>query len=217
MPAHGGGTIFETSARMGVWSSDQAIGDPSTAISAQGWGRVHGEVDDNVKFAGEARVEARITPGDELSLKAEVREGYLQLSADHVVMRIGRQILDWGRADRIHPTDAAGSRDYTALVPTDEEQKRGQGTVRLDWDLGFATAEAYWIPEFREDKFGVGAVEGLHARSQGWADQFAVRLEKAGGDVDWSVTYFSGLSHTPQVVPTAAPGVFERVYVSEYR
>jgi hypothetical protein len=212
-PALSDDAQFETSARFGVWTSDRTIDDPSTAFSAQGWGRVRGKLDENLKVVGEARVEARVTGGKEPELKAEVREGYVQIAADHIVMRIGRQITDWGRADRIHPTDAAGSRDYTALVPTDEEQKRGQGTVRLDVDLGFATAQGYWIPEFREDKFGVFAVEGLRTRHDGWADQFAARLERAGGDFDWSVTYFTGLSHAPQVIKGAAPGVYLREYV----
>lgn len=205
-----GGTTYQTSVRLSLWSSDRAIGDAASVAVAQGWGRVLADVAPNLKLSGEGVFEVRAGDGRGPSARAEVREAFLEWSLDDVRLRVGRQIFSWGRADRIHPTDAAASRDFTALVPSDEEQKRGQGAVRVDVDLGALTLQGYWIPEFRPDRYGADALEHVPSRPENWADQFAVRLEQAGGDVDWSLTYFEGPSRNLQLLPVGE-GV-ERIY-----
>ena len=59
-----------------------------------------------------------------------IREAYLDLSHGPLDLRIGKQIIAWGRADRINPTDNLTPRDYTLLVPDDDDQRLGTPAVK---------------------------------------------------------------------------------------
>ena len=80
-------------------------------------------------------------------------EGWVRLAAGNLEIKAGRQIVVWGRADRLNPTDNISSRDYTLLVASDDEQRRGAAMVQTRLGLGPYTLDAYWLPEFRPNRF----------------------------------------------------------------
>lgn len=56
---------------------------------------------------------------------ASLREGYLDLAVNDADFRLGKQIVKWGRADTINPTDNLTPSDYTLLYPEDDDLKTG--------------------------------------------------------------------------------------------
>lgn len=192
----------QQSYRAALWSHQRDLLDETAVATAQAWFRFDGTLSEELSFAGEAWADLSLAEGDDLDLAIEPREAYLQWRSGAWRVRAGHQIFAWGRSDRINPTDVASSRDLTALVNTDEEQRRGQAAIRVDYEIGGGyVSQAYWIPEFRPDTFGEPLADRDDGSRFGWSDQAGLRLERTGGDVDWSLTLYRGPNHRAQLVP----------------
>jgi len=53
--------------------------------------------------------------------EVEANEAYLNYYTDHMDWRIGKQIINWGSAYKLQPTDYFNPHDYTAIKPLDEK------------------------------------------------------------------------------------------------
>jgi hypothetical protein len=145
--------------------------------------------------------------------RGDLREGMITWLYEPLEIRVGRQIVVWGRADRINPTDVISSRDITLLFPDDDDQRRGNAMIEARWGRGGYTVSALWLPEFRPNLYPSGAqvpgvvLLGQHSPTE--IAQFGVRLDRTGGDVDWSVSYFDGLDRDPrfQIVSAVPTGI----------
>lgn len=157
-----------------------------TAVVLEGWVR-----NDDVDGAGPTR--------------ARLREGYLDLDGEQWDLRLGQQLVIWGRADRINPTDNVTPRDYTMLTPEDVDQRRGVVAARLRYRGEQASVSAYWLAQFRPSTLPMPAVPGVRWRQQlPHARQGALRLDGAGGRLDWSLSYLNGLDVNPDLALLAA-------------
>lgn len=159
-----------------------------------------------------------VRPGDDTVLKLEARGGnaspgragygYADLIEAYVAhhrenwdFRLGKQVIAWGRADGINPTDVISPRDYTVLLPFDGDQRVGSWAAMATCDVSPTLAmstvlrlsfEPSTIPLHRRAGFTYERdTPGGSTADLGW------RLNRAGGDVDWSVTAFHGRSLLP--------------------
>ena len=129
--------------------------------------------------------------------RTDLVEGWGRLVAGEFELRAGRQIIVWGRADRLNPTDNLSGRDYTLLAASDDDQRQGPATVQARWGRGNLTLDAIWLPEFRPNIFplertrpGIAILPDAMRQS---ASQFALKLDSSGSAVDWSVSWFRGI------------------------
>ncbi len=67
-------------------------------------------------------------PKNKTRAKLELKEAWLDYSAQSFEIRVGNQIITWGASDQINPTDQWNARDMTDLLLS---QKLPQGTARL--------------------------------------------------------------------------------------
>ena len=197
-PAHAEATI-EPSVRSGVWSSDRLNRDTGAVPSADVWIRANADITDKVALRLEGW--AGLDPSGTGTPGGDVREAFIKLKTGGIRLTAGRQILAWGRADRINPTDVISSRDLRRLVDEDEDNRRGLASVSISAPLAGGTLDLHWIPEFRPtilpqtlSQSGLAVVDE-HPSASG--QSFAVRYERFGQNVDWSVTYSSAYSRTP--------------------
>ena len=66
-----------------------------------------------------------------------------------LALRIGRQVVSWGKADDIQITDVLNPRDESSFVASDyNESKLGIDAVRLSLLTEKTQIDAYWIPFF---------------------------------------------------------------------
>ena len=65
---------------------------------------------------------------------AKLQEGYLKFSAGKADYRIGKQIIVWGRADRLNPTDNLTPRNFTLLTPEDDDQRIGSLAAKISYN-----------------------------------------------------------------------------------
>jgi hypothetical protein len=82
--------------------------------------------------------------------KIELREAYMDYTADKWDLRIGRQIIVWGKADGLAITDIVSPWDYTEFLTRDLDD------IRLPVDavigrllFGNANFEFLWLPVFK--------------------------------------------------------------------
>ena len=195
----------EVSLRAGVWSHERDLGDSGAVGAGEAAVRIAPRFSETVDAYAEGRAEADSTGRS----GADLREGWLRVAGGGATLTLGRQIVVWGRADRLNPTDVLGSRDYTRLLSDDDEQRRGAAMAMLSYGSGPWTVSAVWIPEFRANRFpldrsrpGVVIVGDQRRRDRG---QVGLHLDHAGGGLDWSLSYFEGLDHTRDIAPVAVP------------
>ena len=179
-------------------------------------------LDDDTDFLG-ATVQLKVLPNvtDTLDAKFEVRathpvigegggttirvlEGYATAHFAAVDVRIGKQIVAWGRADGINPTDNLTPRDYTVLLPFDDDQRFGTVAVKLDAYLSPThTLTVFTAPFFEPSDIprsadGGTVIEKMPLRTFSYSG-IGIKLDKIGEGFDWSVSYFHGFSVLPEM------------------
>jgi len=168
----------------------------------------------------DAKIEGRLAEPDirgrpGYGPESQLLEGYLTIHFGHADLRIGKQIVAWGRADGINPTDNLTPRNYRVLLPLEEDQRFGTTSARLDTYLSQAlTLTVFVSPYFEPDRFPLPTT-GLAVETQKpghtlSSTEEGIRLNKVSGDFDWSLSYYHGYSLIPTAGSTGS--AFELFY-----
>ncbi len=129
-----------------------------------------------------------------------VREAYVNLSAGSADLRVGKQIVSWGRADKLNPTDNLTPRDYTSLVVEDDDQRGGSYAAKASYNFSDWSLTGIWLPQFRPNVLPVPSTPGVNFRENIVQRQGgALKLEQTGNAVDWSLSYYNGLDLNPDI------------------
>ena len=189
--------------RAGVWSSTRELDSEGPFAAGSLWGRVSRPISEKISFLADGWTALR-GPFDSGKARGELREAFVTFTAGPLELRAGRQILAWGRADGINPTDNLTGQDLTLLVPDDSDRRLGATAVRGSYSRGDVTATVIWLPEFRPHRLPMPApFADLEATESRWQPtQFALRLEQVGRAVDWSISGFRGRDLTPDIRPS---------------
>ncbi len=136
--------------------------------------------------------------------EGKLRQGYVDLALDPLDLRIGKQLILWGRADRINPTDNLTPRDYTLLVPEDDDQRFGVPAVKARLQAFGLDLTGVWLPAFAPHKIPLASQPGVTFReiTPSFAlgrGQWATKIEQTGKAVDWSLSYFDGFDPFPDL------------------
>ena len=130
----------------------------------------------------------------------KLQEGYLKFSAGNADYRIGKQIIVWGRADRLNPTDNLTPRNFTLLTPEDDDQRMGSLAAKLTYHSQENALTGIYLPGMDPNIFPVAVTPGIFFTEHiPHANQIAVKFDQSGKDVDWSASYFSGLDMNPDI------------------
>lgn len=132
--------------------------------------------------------------------KARLREGYIRYSAGDVDIRIGNQIISWGRADAPNPTDNLSPRDYTLLVPENDDQRLGTTAVKLDYHLSDITATFVYVPLFTQSKVPIPPQPGVSiADKRPNGGSAGVKLDYVGCGAEGSISFYDGFDLIPDL------------------
>ena len=133
----------------------------------------------------------------------DLREGYVERPLGDADVKAGRQIIVWGRADKINPTDVWSARDLTLLTTDNEDQRLGATAVQADRRLGEVRLIGIWQPEWRTPKFPIPQLpSGLAAHSlrpNNPSSQYGLKIDHSGHGVDWSVCYAHAIDKLPDL------------------
>jgi len=168
----------------------------------------------------DGKVEVRLAAPDSSSRRGygpqtELLESYMTLHFERADLRLGKQVIAWGRADGINPTGNLTPRNYRVLLPLEEDQRFGTWGSRLDLYLSRAlTFELFASTFFEPAQFplptGAAALESRVPGHSVHDGEVGVKLSKVSGDFDCSLSYYNGYSLLPALI--AAPAVIQLYY-----
>jgi hypothetical protein len=146
-------------------------------------------------------------------LRPRLREGYLYLRRPGLEVRAGQQIIPWGQADAVNPTDFLTAKDYTFFNHDEEVRRVGSPSLSLSWTpheggapLTLTAVVVAWAAEST-----VLLPAGLIPPSASWNNspeaavwslartEAALKAAYAGQGWDASVVGFRGWSHLPEL------------------
>ena len=116
---------LELSPRAGVWTHDRQLNDQTVTAVGSLRGRIspsYGALD--------GYAEGFVQAVSEQGWSGDLVEAWMRVTSGNFEVKAGREIVVWGRADGLNPTDIISSRDYTLLVADDEEQRRGNMMIQ---------------------------------------------------------------------------------------
>jgi hypothetical protein len=198
------------SVRVGYWSSTRNLDSERPFAAGMLWLKTTRRVSSHVSFLAEgwAALHGPLENGD---AAGELREGFVNLKFGRFDVRAGRQIIAWGRADGVNPTDILSGQNLRLLVPDDSDRRLGTTAVRASYYARGVSFTGIWLPEFRGHEFALPAPPpgvAIVRDAPRWPGrQWAARMEKTGGAVDWSVSYFRGKDLTPDLAISEAAGI----------
>jgi hypothetical protein len=121
----------------------------SQGIIQAGYGELALKLDVHDARYGDAFAEARFRygqQGDTLDLIVDLREAYVDAHAGPVDVRLGQQIIVWGRADAFNPTNNLTPFDLRIRSPIEDDRRIGNVGARAFVDLAPVRIEGVWLP-----------------------------------------------------------------------
>ena len=101
---------------------------------------------------------------DDGTFALKLREAYIDWKGEMLALRVGRQIVSWGKADDIQITDVLNPRDEANAIAADyNESKLGIDAVRLSLLTDKTQVDAYWIPFFTPSILPLAKGNPLHS------------------------------------------------------
>jgi hypothetical protein len=199
--------------RGGYFSSSADFGKRDGVVAGGLWLKPQLACGDEVSITAEGWVATQdALHGDDS--RGRLREAFLDWHPGAWSVRLGRQIIIWGRADRFNPTDNLTPRDYTLMAPEDTDQRTGVDAAKVTRRFGGVSLTGIaMFPQQQSNKVPIAVPPGVSlTERRGHGPQGALRLDQSGGDVDWSVSYFNGFDLNPNFglrmpSPAAPPGV----------
>ena len=190
------------SLRGGYWSSSRQLDDERGFVVGSIWSRMTYQPNSSLRFAADAWAGNRAMAGD--GPKGQVRELYAEWLSDRAALRVGRQIIAWGRADALNPTDNLSARRYTMLVSDDNDQRTGIWAAKAAVHGKEVSLIGVFEPRFTPSEIplrrlpNVRYVDDDDARDR---HAWALKLQREQGNVDWSISYYDGPDRSTDLRP----------------
>ena len=178
------------SLRGGYWSSNRLYDDVSNVGTGSIWLKLDKKLANGIGLFAEgfaAREDFR-TGGN---TRNRLREAYVETRSGAFDIRVGKQIIAWGRTDRLNPTDNLTPRDATLMAADIDEDRFGSMASKVSWNMdAYTSLTGVWLPEFQPNRIFLrsGFSESIPNSNRQWA----VKLDQSGKEIDWSVSYFDG-------------------------
>lgn len=192
------GLNLSGSIRGGYWSSSRTLDERQDLAVAAIWLKSAPRLWPDASIFMEGWVINQNTLRGE-ETQGELREGYLELNLARLDIRAGKQVIQWGRADGVNPTDNLTPWNYTLLFPEDNELRSGIPSFKANYYYGSITFTGIWIPLFEPNKFPLP--EEFHVTNEKPSNnnEYALKIDSTAELFDWSLSYFEGFDLMPDI------------------
>ncbi len=156
---------------------------------------------------GDAFAEIRFRKGSEFNepvSELNLREVYVNAYIGAFDFRIGHQIVAWGRADSLNPTDNITPKNMLVRSPDEDDRRQGNFLLRAHYNLRPIRFEAIWVPFFKSSVIptnllafppSINIIEPDYPDERLINSAFALRVNLELASLDGSLSYFNG--HNP--------------------
>ncbi len=151
------------------------------------------------------------------SVNVDLREAYLAYADAGWDLRIGRQIIPWGKSDIVNPTDFLSAKDFTRFNPDDEIKRIGATSVKTSWTpkdgSSPLTFSAVWTPIFPKSRLLIPVASiptnvrigpSNEAPTNLSASEVGLKATYFAPSWDVSLLGFRGWNHLPEFVFSSA-------------
>jgi hypothetical protein len=160
---------------------------------------------------GDAFAEIRFRRGSEFNeelSEVNLREAYISAYVGPFDFKVGHQIVVWGRANSLNPTNNLTPETILFRSPDEDDRRLANFLIRSYYNIHSLRIEAIWVPVYRASYVPLdllalppGAVRGEEdypeARIKNGA--YAVRLNFEFPSLDGSFSYFNGYNPRPGI------------------
>jgi hypothetical protein len=181
----------------GIWSSNRSLDNHEIIFPATVALKGKANLSDDIALVADGRMgDTAYFAGEK---NAVAREFYLDYRQNDWDVRLGKQILPWGRADRINPTDSLTSRDYRWLAPEEEDSRFGNTGIRYNYHLSDYTLTGVWLPSMSTTRIPLGTPyqSFVEIKQPNNLDNFAIKLDYTGAAIDAALSFYSGVDTSP--------------------
>ena len=167
---------------------------------------------------------------DHVSAFVQLREGYVSYLGDGLDLRVGQQIIPWGKSDGINPTDYFTAKKYTFLNPDDEVRRVGAPAVNITFTPASGTspitAQFIFQPSYAQTALLIPAQvapQGLTVNRMpnepgpfsSQSMEYGIKLSFQKSNFDFSISAFKGFAAIPQFVFNSQTGAIDSVNFAE--
>ncbi|TBU96222.1 hypothetical protein [Phytopseudomonas dryadis] len=192
------------SLRSGLWSGDRSLSAKTGIASGTLWARGQASLEDYGELVLDGWIMAQSASSERGGL---IREAFWRYDFSDYSLKLGRQIVVWGRADAINPTDNLSPRNYRLLTPEDGEQRYGNNGVNLSRDTPWGLFQGLWFPHAHASSIPLQPLNGVSYRvDESSRDQWALKWDTTLANADGSLSYFDGTDPLPVLVPGGLSG-----------
>ena len=139
----------------------------------------------------------------------QLREAYADLYLGDFDLRAGQQIIAWGRADGINPTNNLTPQDYFVRSPEPDDIRLGNFLVRGRYTIkSRIRLEGIWVPVYRHSvyRFDLFDMPGFVNFTDAYNPEAAIKNGSFAGKIeflfdrfDGSVSWFCGYDPMPGI------------------
>ncbi len=185
--------------RTGYWSSSRNLDDAAGLSSSACFLNWKAQLGENVRTGLNVRLLQGHPNQNRSQFNGRLREAYIQSELAGWSFKLGRQIIVWGRSDRVSPTDVLSSRDFTARVADDDEQRNGNDSLSARLHYTPEVSFTAIVSRFEPNRMPSGSLPGnLVDAERPTRSEVAFKLDRSGSGFDASITYFDGFDKTPR-------------------
>jgi hypothetical protein len=195
-------------------------GSPELPEIRSGYGqaglKIGAFMDERGKFFSEVRFRSGYEYHDRIQ-QVQLREAYADLYLGPFELRAGHQIIAWGRADGINPTNNLTPQDYFVRSPEPDDRRLGNFLLRGRYTIkSRIRLEGIWVPVYRHSvyRFDLFDMPGFVNFTEAYRPEadlkngsFAGKMELLYDRFDASVSWFSGYDPMPGIVAAPLPEV----------
>lgn len=186
--------------RSDVWNSSRQLDDIPGVSQISGWGQAKLNLNEAGTIVGSGWLLAQNPEVPDTS-RGSLREFYWRYNYGDAEWKIGRQMVVWGRADGVNPTDNLSVRDFTLLSPEDGDQRFGNEAVQFNVNTGIGNLSSLWFPHAASNKIPLALLPNVHYQVvDPEQSQWAIKWDARGEGIDGSLSYFEGIDPMPDLL-----------------
>jgi hypothetical protein len=171
----------------------------------------------------EVRLRYGLQTGSRIQL-VDLREAYVNLYAGPFDLRLGQQIIVWGRADAVNPTNNLTPTDLRVHSPNEDDRRLGNFAARAFLNFQPFRLEGVWVPLYTPSELPLGFVEdviwspGVFPQPDLKNGTEAARLHLELPGVEMSASYLYGYAPLPglEYAGNYVTGANAAVYVQRH-